>query len=102
MLDLATRAMNGDSAARSTLRRATGEPERRLHVPEVLRTDGALWRDSVLTAARIPAVSSYDLEVVIDQRWLIARLAALALIAAIVDSRFRRKAVAEGNRDGGH
>lgn len=91
MRDLAARVANGDTSARRLLREATAEKERGVHVPEVLRTDGELWRDSVLRAAGIPASSSYDLTFAIDQPWLAARLAAVALLALLIDSRLRRK-----------
>lgn len=87
MRELSTGSLAGDRAARDSLRRATSDLERRLHVPEVLRTEGELWRDSVLTAAGIPASSSYDLTFRLDQRWIAARLVALALITIILDLR---------------
>lgn len=87
MRDLATRATHDDPAARDTLRRATADVERRVHVPEVLRSDGEIWRDSVLTAAGIPAVSSYDLSFAVDQRWLATRLVVLALLAFFIEVR---------------
>lgn len=91
MSALASSAMRGDTAARALLSRSTRDVERRAHAPEVLRADGALWRDSVLTAAGIPAMTSYDLSLRIDQPWLAARLAVLALVAFILDSRMRRR-----------
>jgi hypothetical protein len=91
MSALAARAIQGDTAARALLSRSTRDIERRTHAPEVLRADGAVWRDSVLTSAGIPAMTGYDLRFRIDQPWLAARLAALALVAFIVDSRFRRR-----------
>ncbi|MFL5614464.1 MAG: hypothetical protein ACJ796_12460 [Gemmatimonadaceae bacterium] len=91
MRELAVRIANGDTSARRVLREATAEKERLVHVPEVLQTSGELWRDSVLTAAGIPASSSYDLTFAIDQRWLAARLAAVALLALLIDSRATRR-----------
>jgi hypothetical protein len=91
MRDLAQRSLAGDTSARAELRRRTGGVERRYHAPEVLRTDGEIWRDSVLAAAGIPATSSYDLTFSIDQRWLALRLALLALIALALDYRARRR-----------
>lgn len=85
---LATKALAGDVAAGAELRRATGPYEDRYHVPEVLRADGALWRDSVLARAGIPSVTSYDLSFVIDQRWLAARLIVLAALALLAIRRF--------------
>jgi hypothetical protein len=93
MRELAVRVANGDTNARRVLREATAETERLVHVPEVLQTAGELWRDSVLTAAGIPATSSYDLTFAIDQRWLAARLAAVALLAFLMDSRARRRSL---------
>lgn len=91
MRELFTRAANGDASARRTLRDSTVDAERRVHLPEVLRTDGELWRDSVLATAGIPASSSYDLTFRIDQPWLAARLMAVALLAFLLDLRLRRK-----------
>lgn len=90
MRELAARALRGDADARQRLRDSTRDVERRYHAPEVLRTDGEVWRDSVLTAAGIPAISSYDLAFTIDRRWLAARLAALGLIAFLLRWRSRR------------
>jgi len=92
MQALAVRSMAGDTSARSALRRSTNDFERRYHVPEVLRTDGEIWRDSVLATAGISAIGSYDLAFTLDQRWLAARLAALALIAFMLDFRIGRGA----------
>jgi hypothetical protein len=91
MRELSARATRGDSDARRRLRDSTRDVEQRYHAPEVLRTDGEVWRDSVLTAAGIPAISSYDLAFTIDQRWLAARLAALGLIAFLLRWRSRRR-----------
>ena len=91
MRELARRAIGGDSDARRRLRDSTAQVEQRYHAPEVLRTAGAVWRDSVLAAAGIPAISSYDLTVRIDQRWVLARLAALALLAFALEWRSRRR-----------
>jgi hypothetical protein len=102
MRDLAARSSAGDASARATLRAATADAERRVHVPEVMRTDGAIWRDSVLAAAGIPAASSYDLSFTLDQRWLAARLAVVALIAFILDLRDRRRAISPHVRDASH
>jgi hypothetical protein len=89
MHDLAQRSLSGDTSARAELRRRTTGVERRYHAPEVLRTDGEIWRDSVLTLAGIPATSSYDLTFSIDQGWLALRLVLLALIALALDHRER-------------
>ena len=91
MRELAARAIQGDTEARRRMRDSTTEVEQRYHAPEVLRTGGEVWRDSVLAAAGIPAISGYDLVFSIDQRWVAARLAALALIAFAFARRNRRR-----------
>jgi hypothetical protein len=91
MRDLAQRSFGGDTNARAELRRRTSGVERRYHAPEVLRTDGEIWRDSVLAIAGIPATSSYDLTFSLDQRRLALRLALLALIALALEYRARRR-----------
>lgn len=76
---LATRAsLAGDSDARAELLRSAGKYESRLHVPEVLRVSGSVWRDSVLAHSGIPSVTSYALTFVIAREWLVGRLAVLA------------------------
>jgi hypothetical protein len=91
MRELASQAMRGDIDARHRLRDSTADVERRYHAPDVLRTAGEVWRDSVLTAAGIPAISSYDLAFALDQRWIAARLAALGLLAFTLEWRGRRR-----------
>jgi hypothetical protein len=91
MSALAKRSLGGDTDARAELRRRTDAVERRYRAPEVLRTDGEIWRDSVLTAAGIPATSSYDLTFSIDQKWLSLRLVLLALIALALNYRRWRR-----------
>jgi len=91
MRELASRAVAGDSDARRRLRDSSADVERRYHAPEVLRTGGEVWRDSVLATAGIPAISSYDLAFAIDQRWVAARLAALALLAFALEWRAWRR-----------
>lgn len=91
MRELASKAIGGDSDARRRLRDSAASVEQRYHAPDVLRTLGAVWRDSVLAAAGIPAISSYDLTFRIDQRWVAARLAALALLAFALEWRGRRR-----------
>lgn len=91
MRELARDAIRGDSSARGRLRDSATSVEQRYHAPEVLRTLGAVWRDSVLAAAGIPAISGYDLTFTIDQRWLAARLAALALLAFALQWRGYRR-----------
>ena len=91
MRELVNRAIRGDTAARRRLSDSTVEVEHHYRAPEVLRTKGEIWRDSVLAAAGIPAVGSYDLAFTIDQRWLAARLAALAMLAFTLEWRARRR-----------
>ena len=94
MRDLAARSMAGDGAASAELREAAARYEPRLHVPDILRTDGELWRDSVLRAAGVPAMSSYDLAVRIDQGWLVGRLVVLGLVVFLFEWRTRKRAAA--------
>ena len=94
MRQLAARAIRGDTEARGRMRDSVIVVEQRYHAPELLRTGGEVWRDSVLAAAGIPAISGYDLAFTIDQRWVAARLAALALLAFAVEWRGRRRRAA--------
>ena len=89
MRALATRSFRGDTIARTELRRRTGAFERRFHAPEVLRTSGELWRDSVLALTGIPSMSSYDVTFSLDERWIAARLIAIAALALLLDYRRR-------------
>jgi hypothetical protein len=91
MRELAARAIAGDSAARRRLSDSTTDVEQRYHAPEALLADGEVWRDSVLTAAGIPAVSSYDLAFTIDRGWVAARLVVLALLGLSLEWRSRRR-----------
>jgi hypothetical protein len=91
MRELAVRAIAGDSAARRSLSDSITYVEQRYHAPEALRIGGEVWRDSVLAAAGIPAVSSYDLAFTIDQRWVAARLVVLALLGLSLEWRSRRR-----------
>lgn len=63
-------------------RRAVQDLERQYDVPEVLRSSGAEWRDSILGRAGIPSASTYEAEFTIDRARLALRLATLALLAA--------------------
>ena len=92
MRSLAARSLAGDLAARAQLRESAAGFESRLHVPDILRTDGELWRDSVLRAAGVPAMSSYDLTVTIDEGWLAMRLSLLGLVVFLLELRFRKRA----------
>lgn len=94
MRQLAARAIRGDAEARRRMRDSVIVVEQRYHAPEVLRTGGEVWRDSVLAAAGIPAISGYELAFTIDQRWVAARLAALALLGFAVEWRGRRRRAA--------
>ena len=91
MRALATRAIRGDTAARRELRESTMDVEQHYHAPEVLWSGGEVWRDSVLAAAGIPAVSGYDLAFSIDQGWVAARLVVLALLGLALEWRSRRR-----------
>lgn len=94
MRQLAARAIEGDTEARRRIRDSTMVVEERYHAPEVLRTGGEVWRDSVLSAAGIPAISGYDVTFTIDQRWVAARLAAVALLGFALEWRGRRRRAA--------
>ena len=100
MRELAGKAIVGDSDARRRLKDSAASVEERYHAPEVLRSLGAVWRDSVLAAAGIPAISGYDLTFTIDQRWIAARLTALGLLAFALEWWGRRGR--SGNRDEHH
>lgn len=97
MRELATRAVQGDTAARRQLRDSTMDLEQRYRAPDVLRTMGEVWRDSVLAAAGIPAFSSYDVAFTIDERWVVARLAVLALLVFALEWRGRRRRASKGS-----
>ena len=93
MRRLSERAVAGDAGARAKLRGVMEPFERRYNAPEVIRTSGELWRDSVLAVARVPAVSSYDVTFSIDDRWLAARLIAIAAAASLLEYRRQRRRV---------
>jgi hypothetical protein len=96
MRELAARALRGDMDARRRLRDSTMDVEQRYRAPEVLRTMGEIWRDSVFAAAGIPAISAYDVAFTIDQRWVAGRLAALALLAFALEWRGRHRRGSKG------
>ena len=79
------------TAAREKRLRALDEFERRYHVPQVLRTSGASWRDSILSSAGIPSASSYEASFVVDRARLALRLAAVGIIAVVADRVLRRR-----------
>jgi len=85
MNSLAVRAASGDARARASLRATMGAFEQRYHAPEIIRTNGELWRDSVLMSAGVPAVSSYAASFTLDDRWIAARLTAIAAIAVFLE-----------------
>lgn len=87
MRDLATRAQAGDTAAKRELLDSTGAFERRVGVPEILRTSGELWRDSVLAAAGMPSVSAYQISFALDDVGIFMRLAAVVFVAVVLDRR---------------
>ena len=91
MRAVASRAIRGDTGARRWISDSVVVVEQRYHAPEVLRTGGEVWRDSVLAAAGIPSISSYDLAFSIDQRWIAARLVVLALLGLALERRGRRR-----------
>lgn len=77
-------------ATREERLRVLDEFERRYHVPPVLRTSGASWRDSILSTAGIPSASSYQASFAIDGARLALRLVVLGIIAAAADRVLRR------------
>jgi hypothetical protein len=96
---LALRSMAGEPAARAELRRVMEPFEQRYHAPEIIRTVGEVWRDSVLAVAGVPAVSSYDASFAIDELGLAGRLIAVATIAAFVEYRRVRRQRARRDED---
>jgi hypothetical protein len=91
MHSLAMRAASGDARGRAELRRIMEPFERDHHVPDIIRTSGELWRDSVLAAAGIPSVSSYEASFTLDDRWIAARLIAIVAIAGYLERRRLRR-----------
>lgn len=87
MRELASRAQLGDSQAKHRLIQLMDPFERRVGAPEILRTTGELWRDSVLAAAGMPSVSSYEISFALDDVGIALRLTAVALVAVILDRR---------------
>lgn len=87
MYRLATRAIAGDTSAKRRLLLITEPFERRVGAPEILRTSGELWRDSVLAAAGVPSVSAYDVTFAVDDVGIALRLAAVAIAAVVLDRR---------------
>ena len=79
------RAHRGDSTARDELRLTTQSFEERYHVPEALRASAAFWRDSVLSAAGIPSVTTYHVTFAIDDARLALRLGLLGAVAMVTE-----------------
>ena len=78
------------AAVREERLRALEEFERRYQVPQVLRTNGASWRDSILSSAGIPSASSYEASFTLDGARLALRLVVLAIFAVAADRLLRR------------
>jgi hypothetical protein len=87
MRDLVIRLREGDNEAKRRLILATEPFEGRVHAPAILRTSGEIWRDSVLAAAGLPSISWYEVEFTLDDLGIALRLAAVALVAVILDRR---------------
>jgi hypothetical protein len=102
MRDLAARAQSGDTVAKRQLVRLVEPFERRVGAPEILRTSGELWRDSVLAVAGMPSVSSYQASFALDDLGIALRLAAVALIALFLDRRRPGARSSRGLRGRGH
>lgn len=85
MRELAGLTQAGDTAAKHRLMQTMEPFERRVGTPEILRTSGELWRDSVLAAAGMPSVSFYDVSFAIDDVGVALRVAVVALVALILD-----------------
>jgi|SRR5690348_4989360 len=84
---LAARSLAGDTAAKRRLLALTEPFERKVDAPEILRTSGELWRDSVLAAAGIPSLSAYEVSFAVDDVGIGLRLASVALAAFLLDLR---------------
>ena len=96
--ELSRRAQTGDTAAIRRLLPMMDAFERRVKAPEILQTVGELWRDSVLSAAQIPSVSSYEVDFTLDDSVIALRLSVVLLIAFILD---RRHVAVSSRRIGG-
>ena len=96
--ELARHARTGDSVAKRRLVAEMNPFERRVGVPEILRTNGELWRDSVLSTAGVPSVSFYDASFRLDDSAIALRLAVVLVVAFAVD---RRRVAAASSRHGG-
>ena len=102
MRSLAGRAQAGDTAARRRLIAPTEAFEKKVGAPEILRAAGELWRDSVLAAAGVPSVSSYEVTFVLDDAGIALRLAVLAFVAIAFDWRRRGFRSSQPRRGEGH
>lgn len=77
------RALSGDTASRSAVRRLTEHFEERYGAPEGLRTAGTFWRDSVLASSGIRSGSTYEATFRIDNLALALRLTMVAALGAL-------------------
>ena len=77
-----TLARQVDERARRERQAAIERFEHKYKVPEILRTAGAAWRDSILGRAGIPSASSYAARFAVDRARLALRLAVVALLGA--------------------
>ena len=96
--ELSRRAQTGDMSAKRRLLAVMDPFERRVKAPDILQTGGELWRDSVLSAAQMPSVSSYDVDFTLDDSVIALRLSVVLLLAFIVD---RRRVAVSSPRVGG-
>ena len=96
--ELSRRAQSGDMSAKRRLLSVMDPFERRVKAPEILQTEGELWRDSVLSAAQMPSVSSYDVAFTLDNSAIALRLSVVLLLAFILD---RRHVAVSSRRVGG-
>lgn len=96
--ELSQRAQKGDVRAKRHLLDAMAPFERRVKAPEILQTGGEVWRDSVLSAAQMPSVSSYEVAFTLDDSAIALRLSVVLLLAFIFD---RRRVAVSSRRIGG-
>ena len=96
--ELSRRAQTGDVSAKRRLLVVMEPFEQRIKAPEILQTGGELWRDSVLSAAQMPSLSSYDVDFTLDDSVIVLRLSVVLLLAFILD---RRHVAVSSRRLGG-
>ena len=99
--EITSRKLSGDSGVHGQLE-ALERFERRVHVPENLRTSGELWRDSVFAVAGMPSVSSYEVTFTLDDVGIALRLGAVAVVALLLEARRRGATSSHGRRVAGH